>query len=176
MRDKHMTSLEEFFENLRAPLRSSLESLIAEHHGLKIWIGVDVQYRHMLEDRIVVGHLTTRTALIYNSFQIDEVLEKIEQEVQLRNANYLRNASPFALDSVECAVMHVARYNPTIGGTYLELPAFLARKKCIVNVKKTDNRCFRYSILASLVALQGSHNRAWSYEAYFRPNHRDEIQ
>ena len=96
-------------------------------------------------------HLSTPTADIHNNFQIDQVLDRLGEEVQLRNANFLHNASPFVLDNVESAVVHVARYAPTQGGTFRELPQFLVLKKCIVNVKNEDNRCFGYSIIASRV-------------------------
>ena len=176
MPNEHVASIDEFFANLRAPLRSSLESLIAEHHGLKMWLGLDIQYRHMFEERTQIGHLTTHTAVIHNDFQIDEVLDRLGEELTMRNANYLRNASPLALDSVESAVAHIARYAPTVGGTYLDLPDFLARKKCIVNVKNNDNRCFGYSLLASLIQMKGSRNRPDPYNQHFKSFHLDEIE
>ena len=95
---------------------------------------------------------SAHTAVLHNDFQIDQVLEPLREKVQLRNANFLRNASPFVLDNVESAVVHVARNAPRQGGTLRELPQFLALKHCIVNVNNEDNRCFGYSIIALRVA------------------------
>ena len=121
----------------------------------------------MFEERIAVGHLATHTAVLHNAFQIDQVLDRLGEEVQLRNTNFLRNASPFVLDNVESAVVHVARYAPTQGGTFRELPQFLALKTCIVNAKNTDNRCFGYSILAARMPLKGSRHRPRDYDDLF---------
>ena len=96
--------------------------------------------------------------MLHNDFQINEVYSRI-LEVQIRHANLLRKVSPFVLDNIESAVLHEARYATTRGGTNKELPDFLAPKKCVVNVKNTDNRCFGYSITASRVHLKGSLNR-----------------
>ena len=52
-------SLAEFLERLRESIQHTLTELMAEHHGLKDWIGLDVQYRHMFEEPIATGHFTT---------------------------------------------------------------------------------------------------------------------
>ena len=67
----------------------------------------------MFEERIAVGHLPTDTAVLHNDFQIDQVRDRLREEVQLRNANFIRNGSPFVLDHEESAVVHVARHPPT---------------------------------------------------------------
>ena len=86
-----------------------MRDLIAENHGLKLWLGFDVQSRRMFEERIALGHLNTHTAVLHNDFQMDQVFDRLAEKVQLRNANFLRNASPFLLDNVKSAVVDVAR-------------------------------------------------------------------
>ena len=120
---------------------------------------------------------SAHTAVLHNDFQIDQVLDPLREKVQLRNANFLRNASPFVLDNVESAVVHVARYAHTQGGTFRELPQFLALKHCIVNVKNEDNRCFGYSIIASRVPQNKSRhrNRPADYNQYFKTMGLDKV-
>ena len=57
----HVASLPEFLDGLRESLGASLGDLIAEHQGVKLWLVLDVQYRHMFEERIAVVHLTTHS-------------------------------------------------------------------------------------------------------------------
>ena len=116
-----MGSLAEFLEALRESLSASLRDLLAEHHGLKLWLGVDVQYRHMFPGLIAVGPLSTHTAVLHKDFKSDQVLDRLGEEVHFRNAKFLLNASPFVLDNMYPAVLHVARYSPKEGGTYCEL-------------------------------------------------------
>ena len=49
---EHVACLAEFLNGLRESLGASLRDLIAEHHGLKLWLGVDVQYPNLFEKRI----------------------------------------------------------------------------------------------------------------------------
>ena len=48
------------------------------------------------------------------------------------------------------AYVNVARYQPLRGGTYLPLPANLAKKKAIIDVKNRDNGCLKWSLRAAL--------------------------
>lgn len=57
---------------------------------------------------------------------------------------------------------------PDIGSNYLPLPAKLARKKAIINVQNTDQKCFMWSVLAALHPTTGHHghpNRLNNYIA-----------
>ena len=110
---EHVDTLPEFLEIQRESMQHTLNELMAEHHGLKVWVGVDVQHRHMLEERVATGHLTTHTAVLNNDFQINQVFSRLGQEVQMRKANFLGKASPFVLDNISSAVIHVGRYAPT---------------------------------------------------------------
>ena len=44
--------------------------------------------------------------------------------------------------------LHVYKFNPLKGGTYVPLPRAISATKGVVNVQNEDNLCFLYSILA----------------------------
>ena len=46
--------------------------------------------------------------------------------------------------------LHMAKYSPTKGSSYIPLPKKLRDKKTIVNIQNKDNKCFMWSILADL--------------------------
>ena len=45
--------------------------------------------------------------------------------------------------------IRVGKYVPRVGGCYTELPAWLLKRKAILNIK-TSTDCFMYSVLAAL--------------------------
>ena len=77
-----------------------------------MWLKVDVQYLDILQERIAIGHLTTHSGALHD-FQIDQVVDRVGDELQFRNANFLGNGCHFVLDIVESALFHVARFAPT---------------------------------------------------------------
>ena len=58
--------------------------------------------------------------------------------------------SGWEVERIETAYVNVARYQPLRGGTYLPLPANLAKKKAIINVKNRDNECLKWALRAAL--------------------------
>jgi len=54
------------------------------------------------------------------------------------------------VERIQIAYVNVACYQPLHGGTYLPLPAKLAKKKAIINVKNKGNECLKLALRAAL--------------------------
>ena len=91
-------------------------------------------------------HVFTR----YDKEQIeqkyDEFMERIKGEIE----NWSLQGSGWEIESIELAYVNIAKYQPLRGGTYLPLPAKLAKKKAIINVKNKDNQCLKWALRAAL--------------------------
>jgi hypothetical protein len=44
----------------------------------------------------------------------------------------------------------IKEYKPIKGSSYIETPKYIANKKATINIKKNDNKCFKYCILYGL--------------------------
>ena len=75
------------------------------------------------------------TGVLLNDLKIDQVLDRVGEELQFRNSNFLRKASPCVLVIVVSAGVPVAQYAPTQGASFREIPQFLALNHCIPNLK-----------------------------------------
>ena len=80
----------------------------------------------------------------------DEFIERIKGEIE----NWSVKGSGWEVERIETAYVNVARYQPLRGGTYLPLPANLAKKKAIINVKNRDNECLKWALRAALFPPQ----------------------
>ena len=76
----------------------------------------------------------------------DEFMERIKGEIE----NWSLQGSGWEVESIEIAYVNVAKYQPLSGGTYLPLPAKLANKKAIINVKNKDNECLKWALRSAL--------------------------
>ena len=46
--------------------------------------------------------------------------------------------------------LHIVKYEPLGGSSYIPLPGFLAAKKAIINLKNEDDECFKWTITRAL--------------------------
>ena len=82
--------------------------------------------------------------LIEQKYQ--EFMGRIKGEIE----NWSLQGSEWEVERIETAYVNVARYQPLCGGTYLPLPANLAKKKAKINVKNRDNQCLKWALRAAL--------------------------
>ena len=74
---------------------------------------------------------------------VEGILEKI--------ATFQKEGSPWRLRSIINLELHIVRYNPLRGETYIPLPKWLKNKNAINNMKnKKDNKCFLRCVLRAL--------------------------
>jgi len=78
--------------------------------------------------------------------KFDEFIENVKGEIE----HWSEMGSGWVVERIQIAYVNVARYQPLRGGTYLPLPAELAKKKAIVNVKNRDNECLKRALRAAL--------------------------
>ena len=63
----------------------------------------------------------------------------------------LRKGSNFVFESVGLLSYHIHKTSLKRGNSYIKSPEWVASKKAIMNPKNVDNRCFEYSIVATLL-------------------------
>ena len=86
-----------------------------------------------------------------------------------RHINFMRDGSGMHVKELRMADVQIAEVNHLAyaGRAFIPLPAFLASKKAIVNVRNADTRCFGYAILSALHPAQYHPERAGRYDRYF---------
>ena len=77
----------------------------------------------------------------------NEMVEEIEEEIQkVQN----KEGSGWMFLKVKKLVLHTTRWDPLYGGSYIPLDSYLANKKCLINMKNEDVKCFMWSVLRAL--------------------------
>lgn len=79
-------------------------------------------------------------------FEIVVMIAKIKGSM----ANYMREGSEWVFDHIEQLEIHLNKFKPLAGSSYIPLPSELARRKAIIYVHNNDDQCFRWAILSAL--------------------------
>ena len=77
----------------------------------------------------------------------NEMVEEIEEEIQkVQNAE----GSGWQFLKVIKLVLHITRWEPLYGSSYMPLDPYLANKKALINMQNEDDKCFMWSVLRAL--------------------------
>ena len=83
------------------------------------------------------------------------------------------NSFPFTgwiFNNFHSIKMYISKYIPCAGAAYIPTPTKLEKKKCLVNIKNTDSKCFIYSVISSLYPVVSKHgytSRNFRYYKHF---------
>jgi hypothetical protein len=54
--------------------------------------------------------------------------------------------SGFTIVGINSINIHIGKYDPSRGGSYIPLPMWISHKKACINIKNNDDKCFKYCI------------------------------
>ena len=122
---------------------------------------VDKDLNESEEERWFNSSTTSLTSThVLNSF-INNIIVQFENCIE--NSH---NTSNSFLKSVDRLEIKTAKSNTMVGGSYIELPEYIKNKRACVNIKNDDEKCFKWSILASKHYHEmkgGCKDKAYSY-------------
>lgn len=153
---KHM---EEFFINAFKIYESEINETVNQFDFIKtlsyfiaVFKRAFIANEHeepLFEKRVV--HIPTKTIEINKTTNVSEHFKNNIVDYFTRKVDEVMvEGSGFTLDKIEKLLVKIYKYEPLKGAGYIELPRKLKNKKAIVNLKNTDDKCFKWSIIAAL--------------------------
>ena len=101
----------------------------------------------------------SKTEVNLESNDSSELLSKMKETVLESLAKFQRQGSNWRFHSVLSLDLHIAKYFPLGGFSYIPLPMFLAAKKAIINLKNEDDECFKWAITRALIPVEKNSER-----------------
>jgi hypothetical protein len=93
---------------------------------------------------------------------LDMMIENINEKIQ----KHQDKSSDHVLECITKIIINGTRYQAFAGSSYIELPEFIKNKKCCINIKNQDDKCFLYSVLAALYPAKSHSDRVSNYTPY----------
>jgi hypothetical protein len=88
-------------------------------------------------------------------------------ELSGKSEQFSARGSGYSIEAITDFTIIISKYTPLGGSSYFPTPRWLTKKKCIVNVRNKDQKCFAWSVLAQLYPGNGQHrNRVAKYSHY----------
>ena len=103
------------------------------------------------EKRVMYTRSTPEEIMIGD--ETEEVTEKLIMSILQKYQDNLQNkmkGSDFIFNGINYLFYDLNRITISKGGSYIESPKWLKDKKCTINQKNTDNKCFQYATTLAL--------------------------
>ena len=137
-------ALEDQIEHITDILEDRLET------GLKFYISMELDMKRPTDESTKLVFFQTRSTAILATTNIEEEVKKHAAHLTDKIEKYLRYGSGWLVESVRKLNIMSAKYNPTKGSSFIELPAAIAKKRSLLNIKNDDNKCLLWCLLAGL--------------------------
>ena len=160
-----MPALNELQQQVRDVLRQHRQ----EHQGIKWYMALNVRYVKIGEDgeRMTTEPLfRSDTVAAVNDQDIEQQLAVAQQQIFARSQEFLAEGSGWTLDEVVALTIHTVAYQPLQGNSYNATPPFIAKKRAVINVRNTDDKCIVWAILAQLHPTDRNAERVTQYQPY----------
>ena len=148
--------------------RGKLESMMALHKGVKFYIDVQCLMKKYLDGDEITQDTRWVASQLMQATNSKELDSKIKSSISMIKEKIpeleSKNGSFWVFKQVLKIDLHVARYRPVVGKSYVKLPDKLRLKKAIVNVQNTDNECFKWAILSALYPATKNAERVSKYK------------
>ena len=95
-------------------------------------------------------HFQSKPMVILKEDDIEPFLADAHAQLEKHVDKFTKNGSGWTLESVMSLSVNIAKYTPLKGASYIDLPAYLKRKKAIINVRNYDQHCLKWALLSAL--------------------------
>ena len=150
-----------FLKSKYDDLKDVIKQAIKERGGIKWYLSMRIKMIRRKGEEIETAepHFRGKCQKSLKFEDIDEGLRESIKKMLNSFIEYQRQGSNWTVDTVVDLTVHMARFRPLRGSSYIPLPIKLRTKRAIINVKNKDNKCFMWSVLAVLYPPQRDSER-----------------
>lgn len=145
-------------------IKKKLEKAVIQG-GVKWYLSIQVQFSKPKGETVerVMPHFRENCQISLKEADIDEGLRESIRKIYSSFIEYQRQGSNWTLDKVLQIQIHLAKYTPLKGSSYIPLPVKLRSKHAVVNVYNKDKKCFMWSVLSALYPSKINSHRVSKY-------------
>jgi len=134
-------------------LWDALLFFVDNHTGIKWFLTFYVKfvkYNDRNETMYAEPTFRSQNMTLTNTANIEEEITSVLRKLHNDYQNFERDGSGWSIDKIVKMEVNTAEYVPLKGSSYVPLPCKIKAKKAVFNIVNDDQKCFVWSVLASL--------------------------
>lgn len=140
------------YSDFLRPLMLELVNLLktsVQKHAIKFNLKLEATYnRPNVPNSSENRAFKTLAVEIFPDSDIRTIAVRAYMKLMKEKDDYTGRGSGFTLESIDGLLVAVYKYTPMGGSSYIELPAYIDRKRATINPQNIDQECFKWAILA----------------------------
>lgn len=172
LKNNEHVKLDDFFRDAFTIFEVETQELLNEFHIMKLNTCFEAKFIKPAKEKdesesweYITMYIQTPNRVIDGSknilqFYTRNITSKITTQISEMSGE---NGSGWTLHEIVALVVNNNKHQSFNGASYIPLPVFFANKKAIINVKNSDNQCFKWAVLAALHPEVKVANRVSSY-------------
>jgi uncharacterized C2H2 Zn-finger protein len=184
MNTNNATNAQDFLEEKRERIKSILHNELVTKKCIKFNLTLETVLQAGDGDVNDWGIKTDSVALFFSSPK-DEIITELYNKLLHKLEEDVIQKSGWTIITIENIILKSTKYEPLAGSSYIPLPKWIDNKRAVINPQnKTDNQCFKWSILSSfhkgddsdIVANLRQYERCMNFEGLVYPVPIDDIK
>ncbi|XP_075157947.1 uncharacterized protein LOC142231214 [Haematobia irritans] len=169
----HMNTIDinEVFEECNKSLHLLILNSLAKNKSLKINIQLIGEYIKLGGEELQMQHMyhVSKMQRLVMSDNIEDFIKRHIEEIKSQMADFQERDSGWTLTRIEKFEININKWSGFCGSQYIPTPPKLYSKKACINVRNTDEYCFKWSVISALTSPKPTHpTRTSSYRVDIR--------
>ena len=98
------------------------------------------------EDTLDSFHTRSRVHTVLTVDELQDTLQTLIDDITIDIETKELRGSGFKIVGIKKIVMHLNKYTPARGASYIPLPEWISNKKACINIQNDDSKCFQYAV------------------------------
>ena len=153
----------------RSDTRNEVTHALTEHNGIKWHLTMIVlltKLNRLAEEIDIEATFSGELVTLLLEGDFDEQFDDQVDIILKRLNEFVRNGSGWTVERVVNLSVRIAAYKPTSGSNYIKSPKYIVNKHSVLNIVNKDEKCFIWSVLASIYYPKSHQERVSKYRKF----------
>ena len=157
--------IEGYMTNIKDKAINVIKHALKLHKNIKLNLEMECEFKKDI-DKYMTHKFQLSNVILSLSDNLEDFWDNQTDLFITRCDELETKESGWTLKRIDCLRININKYTLLRGSSYINLPQWIKNKKACINIKNSDNKCFKYSVLCALKTPETHVDRVSNYMDY----------
>lgn len=155
-----------FLDSIKDDLFFLIKEAINQHTSLKVNFVLHADFIQQTKQLSNSFDFQTSNFILSKADDLNIFMSTLCNLLAHKISTFEKKDSGWSLVKINNIELNINKFSPLRGTSFIELPKDIKDKKAVVNVKNSDNSCFKWALLSALYPVNKNSERTSSYSIH----------